>query len=76
MIENEIQLHVSLEQLQRLIQALGGLRRDVMPKDPKLFGVLAEAPLDDMEHVRQEIDAYLHERSAAGPERLAVGSAT
>jgi len=62
MITSEKQLRVGLQQLQRLMNALESLRREVLPNDPKLFGVLAEAPLDDIERLRQEIDSYLEEK--------------
>jgi len=67
MITNEHQLQVSLLQLQRLLNALEALREDVLPRDPRLFGVMAEAPLDDIERVRQEIDAYLEAKLATAP---------
>jgi hypothetical protein len=59
MIASEKQLLISLQQLQRVMNALDSLRNEVLLKDPKLFGVLVEAPLDDIQRLRNEIDTYL-----------------
>jgi hypothetical protein len=49
-----------MEQMGRLIRALEDLKRTVLPKDPKLFATMAEAPLDDLERLRNEINDYVH----------------
>ena len=52
-------MQVSLEQIGLLIRAIEDLKENVLPKDPKLFAVLAEGPLDQMSRIRQEIDQYV-----------------
>ena len=52
-------LRVTMQQMERLIRALDDLRENVLPKDPKLFAVLAEAPLDDLDRLRQEVHGYV-----------------
>ncbi|PON12723.1 hypothetical protein C2W62_38125 [Candidatus Entotheonella serta] len=59
MIEDPTQLRVTLEQMQRLLCALDDLKEEVLPKDPKLFAVMAEAPLEDLDRLRQEVQGFL-----------------
>lgn len=59
MIEDPNQLRVTLEQMQRLLCALDDLKEEVLPKDPKLFAVMAEAPLEDLDRLRQEVQGFL-----------------
>ncbi len=59
MIEDPNQLRVALEQMQRLLCALDDLKEEVLPKDPKLFAVMAEGPLEDLDRLRQEVQGVL-----------------
>ena len=59
MIENPKQLRVTLEQMQRLLCALDDLKEEVLPKDPQLFAVMAEAPLEDLDRLRQEVQGFI-----------------
>ncbi len=59
MIEDPTQLRVTLEQMQRLLCALDDLKEEVLPKDPKLFAVMAKAPLEDLDRLRQEVQGFL-----------------
>ncbi|MDH3599797.1 MAG: hypothetical protein OEU26_09195 [Candidatus Tectomicrobia bacterium] len=59
MIEDPNQLRVTLQQMKRLLCALDDLKEDVLPKDPKLFAVMAEAPLEDLDRLRQEVEGFL-----------------
>ena len=59
MIEDPKQLRVTLEQMQRLLCALDDLKEEVLPKDPQLFAVMAEAPLEDLDHLRQEVQGFI-----------------
>ena len=59
MIEDPKQLRVTLEQMQRLLCALDDLKEEVLPKDPKLFAVMAEAPLEDLDRLRQEVQGFI-----------------
>lgn len=59
MIEDPNQLRVTLQQMQRLLCALDDLKEGVLPNDPKLFAVMAEAPLEDLDRLRQEVEGFL-----------------
>ena len=58
MLTNVDQLRTTLEQMERLLRALDDLKENVLPKDPVLFAVMAEAPLDDLARLRNEIHGY------------------
>ncbi len=55
---------VTLEQIARLISALDDLKQNVLPRDPQLFAVMAEGPLDDLQRMRGEICQYVEELQA------------
>ncbi len=59
MIEDANRLRVTLQQMQRLLCALDDLKEKVLPKDPKLFAVMAEAPLEDLDRLREEVEGIL-----------------
>ena len=61
MIKNVDQLWVTMEQMERLIRALDGLKANVLPRNPELFATMAEAPLEDLDRLRDEISGYVHE---------------
>ena len=58
MISNDDQFQQTLEQLERLHRALAMLRTDVLPKNPRQFAILAEAPLDHIRQLQEELDQY------------------
>jgi hypothetical protein len=59
MIEDANQLRVTLQQMQRLLWALADLKENVLSQDPKLFATMAEAPLEDLNRLRQEVESFL-----------------
>jgi hypothetical protein len=59
MIEDSNQLRVTLQQMTRLLCALDDLKEQVLPKDPQLFALMAEAPLEDLDRLRQEVEGFL-----------------
>lgn len=59
MIEDATQLRITLQQMGRLLSALDDLKEQVLVKDPRLFAVLAEAPLEDLGRLRQEVEHFL-----------------
>ena len=61
MIKNVDRLRVTMEQMERLILALDDLKENVLPRDPKLFATMAEAPLEDLDRLREEIHGYAHD---------------
>ena len=61
MIKDVNRLQVTMEQMERLIRALEDLKETILPKDPKLFAVMAEAPLQDLGRLREEVSGFVHE---------------
>jgi len=45
----------SIEQLQLMNGALEILRNDVLPKNPRMFAVMAEGPLEEIRRLHAEI---------------------
>ena len=58
MIQNEAQFQQTLDQLQQMYRALAELRRDVLPKNPRTFAVLAEGPLDYIRQFLDDLERY------------------
>ena len=54
-------LRVTMQQMERLIRALDDLKNNVLPQDPKLFATMAEAPLEDLDRLRKEVNEFVHE---------------
>jgi hypothetical protein len=73
MIKNDDEFQQTLEQLERMYRALAALRKDVLPKNPRTFAVLAEGPLDYIRQFLEELEQYrlslLAEPQAPGPSR-------
>ena len=59
MIEDANQLRVTMQQMRRLLGALADLKEQVLSQDPKLFATMAEAPLEDLDRLRQEVESFL-----------------
>ena len=59
MIEDANQLRVTMQQMQRLLWALADLKEQLLSQDPRLFATMAEAPLEDLDHLRQEVESFL-----------------
>jgi hypothetical protein len=59
MINNAHQLQVTLQQMQHLFAVLTDLKETVLPHGPRLFAVLAEAPVEDLERLREEVARFL-----------------
>ena len=49
-------LEQTVEQLERMNQALIELRREHLPHQPRKFAILAEGPLEDIRRLRDEIE--------------------
>ena len=60
-------LNQTVEQLELMNHALGELRRELLPGQPKKFAILAEGPLEEMRRLQAEIEQLTAE--------IAVGSA-
>lgn len=64
MITNEMQLQQAIEQIQSLCQAIDGLRKDLLPKNPRNFAILAEGPVDEIRKLQADIDGYINRLEA------------
>ena len=58
-------LRITMQQMERLIRALHDLKENVLPKNPQLFAVMSEGPLEDLGRLRQELEGYVDEFSPA-----------
>ena len=58
MITNDAQLHHVFEQIERMHRVLADLRSDVRPKDPKMYALMVEGPLEEMRRLQAEVDDY------------------
>ena len=60
MITTEAQLQQAIEQIEGLCRALDSLRRDILPKNPRNFAIMAEGPVDEIRKLQSDIDAYIN----------------
>jgi hypothetical protein len=67
MNQREAILTQTVEQLERLNEALSALRRELLPGQPKKFAILAEGPLEDMRRLQSEIEQLTAEIATASP---------
>ena len=58
-------LRVTMQQMERLIRALDDLKENVLPKDPQLFAVMSEVPLEGLGRLWQELEGYVKEMAPA-----------
>ena len=49
-------LEQTVEQLERMNTALSALRRELLPRQPRKFAILAEGPLEEIRRLRDEIE--------------------
>ena len=54
----------TLEQLERMNEALGVLRRELLPAQPRKFAILAEGPLEEMRRLQRELEQLTAEITA------------
>ncbi|MCX6903029.1 MAG: hypothetical protein NTW03_06045 [Verrucomicrobia bacterium] len=52
----EAMLDQTVEQLERMNAALIALRRELLPRQPRKFAILAEGPLEEIGRLRDEIE--------------------
>jgi len=65
MKRTEAILTQTVEQLERMNEALIALRRELLPGQPKKFAILAEGPLEDMRRLQTEIERLTAEIALA-----------
>jgi hypothetical protein len=54
----------TIEMLELMNDALRHLRKEVLPKNPKMFALMAEAPLDEMRRLQAQIEQLTAEMVA------------
>lgn len=64
MNKTEAILTQTVEQLERMSEALSALRRELLPGQPKKFAILTEGPLEDMRRLQTEIERLTAEIAA------------
>jgi hypothetical protein len=72
MIADDAAFRQTLDQLQRMYRALEQLREEVLPKNPRLFAVMAEGPLDHIRQFQEDLEAYRLSLLSDRPTRSAV----
>ena len=55
-MKTEAILTQTVEQLERMNEALAALRREWLPGQPRKFAILAEGPLEDIRRLQLEIE--------------------
>jgi hypothetical protein len=60
MNDNILKIQVTVEQMKRMLSALQGISEE-MPKNPRLYAFMAEAPLVHLSRMCDEIDQHLTE---------------
>jgi hypothetical protein len=70
MIETDLELQQSIEQLERMYRVLLEFRRRIAPLNYKNYQVFAEGPLEEIRRLQRDIDEYL-----AKDQQAVVGSA-
>ncbi len=56
MKNTEAVLAQTVEQLEKMNEALAGLRRELLPGQPRKSAILAEGPLEEMRRLQQELE--------------------
>ena len=67
MNKTEAILTQTVEQLERMNEALAALHRELLPGQPKKFAILAEGPLEDMRRLQGEIERLTAEVATSSP---------
>jgi len=57
----------TMEQLERMNEALAALRRELLPGQPKKFAILAESPLEEMRRLQTEVEQLTTQIATAMP---------
>lgn len=65
MNKTEAILTQTVEQLERMNEALAPLRHELLPGHPKKFAILAEGPLEDIRRLQTEIERFTTEIAAS-----------
>jgi hypothetical protein len=57
----------TMEQLERMNEALAALRRELLPGQPRKFAILAEGPLEEMRRLQAEVELLTTQIATAAP---------
>ena len=57
----------TMEQLERMNDALAALRREWLPGQPRKFAILAEGPLEEMRRLQTEVEQLTTQIATAAP---------
>ena len=66
-MNTEATLTQTVEQLERMNEALASLRRELLPREPKKFAILAEGPLEEMRRLQAEVERLTTQIATATP---------
>ncbi|MGH8071974.1 MAG: hypothetical protein ACRERE_43435 [Candidatus Entotheonellia bacterium] len=64
MITNDEQLDQAIERLGRMYRAMAALRAEVLPVNARQFALMAEGPIDEIQRLQAQIDAYAGREAA------------
>ena len=65
--EIEATLTQTVEQLERMNEALAAMRRELLPAQPKKFSILAEGPLEEIRRLQVEVEPLTTQIATAAP---------
>lgn len=66
-MKTEAILIQTMEQLERMNEALTALRRELLPGQPKKFAILAEGPLEEIRRLQAETERLTTQIATASP---------
>lgn len=66
-MKTEAVLTQTMDQLERMSEALTALRRELLPGQPKKFAILAEGPLEEMRRLQAEVEQLTTQIATAVP---------
>ena len=66
-MKTEAILTQTVEQLERMNEALAALRRELLPGQPRKFAILAEGPLEEMRRLQVEVEQLTTQIVTAAP---------
>lgn len=66
-MKTEAVLTQTMDQLERMSEALAALRRELLPGQPKKFAILAEGPLEEMRRLQAEVAQLTTQIATATP---------
>jgi hypothetical protein len=70
MKNTQASLAQTVEQLEKMNEALGSLRRELLPSQPRKFAILAEGPLQEIRRLQQEIEQLMADVTAGEIARI------